>query len=210
MCGRGGGVMFSSRISPTKEKIYLTALDLFSKRGYTDVSMRDLAKAVGISSPAIYNHFETKKDILIDLYKTYNEQRKMILPDLEKMLLLAEIKHPHEVLIQTDYHFAPDVENAMNRILSIGARGMAIDEDSRKFIVENVISAPGELIVPVLNRMIELNRIEPMEVGMFETILIHYCYSAVSLCATPLHVKLEDWKTGLQHLFKAFVKPIEK
>lgn len=47
----------------TKEKIIETALDLFSQRGYDGVSVRDIARAVGIRESSIYNHFESKQAI---------------------------------------------------------------------------------------------------------------------------------------------------
>ncbi len=47
----------------TKEKILDTALALFSQRGYNGVSVRDIARAVGIRESSIYNHFESKKAI---------------------------------------------------------------------------------------------------------------------------------------------------
>lgn len=39
----------------TKEKIVETALDLFSQRGYDGVSVRDIARAVGIRESSLYN-----------------------------------------------------------------------------------------------------------------------------------------------------------
>lgn len=47
----------------TKEKITESALELFSQRGYDGVSIRDIARAVGIRESSIYNHFESKRDI---------------------------------------------------------------------------------------------------------------------------------------------------
>ena len=47
----------------TKEKIIETALELFSRRGYDGVSVRDIARAVGIRESSLYNHFENKQAI---------------------------------------------------------------------------------------------------------------------------------------------------
>ena len=47
----------------TKEKITETALDLFSQRGYDGVSVRDIARAVGIRESSIYNHFQSKRAV---------------------------------------------------------------------------------------------------------------------------------------------------
>ncbi len=47
----------------TQERLLDTAADLFSQQGYAGVSMRDIARAVGITQAAIYHHF-TNKDAL--------------------------------------------------------------------------------------------------------------------------------------------------
>lgn len=48
----------------TEEKILLVALELFSKQGYSGVSVRDIAKEIGISQSALYKHYKNKEDIL--------------------------------------------------------------------------------------------------------------------------------------------------
>lgn len=48
----------------TKESIQLVALELFSKRGYAAVSIRDICKQVGIKESTIYYHYLNKQDIL--------------------------------------------------------------------------------------------------------------------------------------------------
>ena len=47
----------------TKLLILDAALNLFSKRGYDGVGLRDLAQEVGIRESAIYKHFKGKQDI---------------------------------------------------------------------------------------------------------------------------------------------------
>lgn len=52
------------RTTNTKERIIKAALDLFSEKGYEETKMDDIAKAVGIKAPSIYDHFNGKKAIL--------------------------------------------------------------------------------------------------------------------------------------------------
>lgn len=47
----------------TKQKIAAEALTLFSGQGYDAVSVRDIARAVGIKESSLYNHFKNKQDI---------------------------------------------------------------------------------------------------------------------------------------------------
>ena len=47
----------------TRQKILDKALELFSARGYDSVSVGEIAKAVGIKAPSLYNHFPGKQAI---------------------------------------------------------------------------------------------------------------------------------------------------
>lgn len=47
----------------TKQKIIEEALILFSEKGYSDVYVNDIAKAVGIKAPSLYKHFKNKQEI---------------------------------------------------------------------------------------------------------------------------------------------------
>ena len=47
----------------TKDTIIEKSLELFAEKGYSAVSMRDIAGAVGIRSSTIYYYFKSKQDI---------------------------------------------------------------------------------------------------------------------------------------------------
>ncbi len=47
-----------------KEEIITTAAKLFKEKGYSAVTMRDLATAMGIKAASLYNHINSKQDIL--------------------------------------------------------------------------------------------------------------------------------------------------
>ena len=51
------------RQEDTKQRILDQALELFSTKGYDSVSVGEIAKAVGIKAPSLYNHFPSKQAI---------------------------------------------------------------------------------------------------------------------------------------------------
>lgn len=48
----------------TRERIIEASLELFAQRGFSGVSVRDIAGAVGVRESALYKHFKNKQDIL--------------------------------------------------------------------------------------------------------------------------------------------------
>ena len=50
-------------MNTTKERILDVSLELFSQRGYSAVSIRDICKGVGIKESSVYYHFENKQNI---------------------------------------------------------------------------------------------------------------------------------------------------
>lgn len=55
----------------TTKQIFDTALTLFAKKGYSEVSIREIAYHVGIKESSVYNHYNSKKQILDHIYKEF-------------------------------------------------------------------------------------------------------------------------------------------
>lgn len=53
----------------TKQKILEKSLELFSKRGYSSVTVEDIAAAVGVKAPSLYNHYRSKHAIFDAIVK---------------------------------------------------------------------------------------------------------------------------------------------
>lgn len=65
-----------------QQEIIRVATKLFKEKGYSAVTMRDLAKAMGIKAASLYNHINSKQDILntiiISLAEEFTEGMKQI------------------------------------------------------------------------------------------------------------------------------------
>ena len=57
-----------------KEEIIKTAAKLFKEKGYSAVTMRDLASAMGIKAASLYNHINSKQQILKEIIITLAEE----------------------------------------------------------------------------------------------------------------------------------------
>ena len=62
------------RVETRKEEIIRIAAALFKEKGYSAVTMRDLAKAMGIKAASLYNHIKSKQDILQEIIISLAEE----------------------------------------------------------------------------------------------------------------------------------------
>ena len=63
-------------ISDTKERIMITALRMFSEKGYEGTNLRELLAELGFTKAAFYKHYESKEELwnaVIDEMCTYYE-----------------------------------------------------------------------------------------------------------------------------------------
>jgi AcrR family transcriptional regulator len=54
-------------MNDSKHRILACACDLYLADGFDGFSMRKLARAVGVTAPALYRHFESKEEVLLEV-----------------------------------------------------------------------------------------------------------------------------------------------
>jgi len=55
----------------SRSQILDAALDLFSRQGYRGTSIRDISRAAGVSTGAVYHHFDDKEELFDTLLSQY-------------------------------------------------------------------------------------------------------------------------------------------
>jgi len=63
-----------SRPTTAKEPLRLAALTLFTERGIHATSIRDIAKAAGVSEAALYRHWDGKDALVLSLYREHLDE----------------------------------------------------------------------------------------------------------------------------------------
>ena|ERR1700761_922496 len=75
----------SSSGGSTRERILDIALELFIERGYDKTSIRDIAERLGTTKAALYYHFKSKADILLELHLRLHGLGERLLDELETL-----------------------------------------------------------------------------------------------------------------------------
>ena len=94
------------KVETRKDEIIRTASRLFKDKGYSAVTMRDLAAELGIKAASLYNHIESKqellKSIILSLAETFTAGMEAILNSNEtateklRMLVALHVKTTSE------------------------------------------------------------------------------------------------------------------
>ena len=57
-----------------RQQLLDVALDVFSRRGYHDASMNDIAEAAGVTKPVLYQHFGSKRELYLELLRELGQR----------------------------------------------------------------------------------------------------------------------------------------
>lgn len=78
----------------TKEKIFRAAKTILKKKGYEELSIKNICEEAGVSNGSFYHHFKTKDDLL----SYYIEELPSIDPDV--LELPANVEEAKEAIVQ--------------------------------------------------------------------------------------------------------------
>jgi AcrR family transcriptional regulator len=190
----------------TRETILRVSARLFSEKGYDKVTIREIARAAGINSASIYYHFPSKANILTSLYGLYSEERIKESPNVDELLMMIETCPPHMVLLKTEFHFNEDIRDLLDQILVTASREICSNAESENFIRENIFSNIDNILRPIIQRMMDLKKIEPFALDTFLEVLSYYCYSAAVLNNSVFKHGVSEYRDCMSFLF-SMIKP---
>ena len=97
----------------TKNLIFNTALRLFASSGVENVSMRDIARTVGIKAASIYNHYTSKEQIVEACYDYFLENHDSTRLNKEQYTLVLQNGTKEDVINVPNDQFPKEIEENM-------------------------------------------------------------------------------------------------
>jgi AcrR family transcriptional regulator len=110
--GRTAGVTAAD----TRERLLRAAAAVFAERGYDGTRVADIAAAAGVSNGALYAHFDSKAELLVQALRTHGRR------------LLAEL-------------FAADPDRSITELLLVIGRSLPRGRAQGDLIVEGLVAA---------------------------------------------------------------------
>jgi AcrR family transcriptional regulator len=146
--------MSRSRSTEAHDKVVHTALTLFGARGIDSTSMDAIARESGVSKATIYNHWENKEALLMEVMLHVNglnrEQEDVDTGDLERDLAAILSRKP-----------PGEFEEARNRMTPGLIAYSAVHPEFGQAWRNRVMEPPRQSLRRVLKRGIERGVLEP-------------------------------------------------
>jgi AcrR family transcriptional regulator len=185
----------------TKWEIFCCAIYFFAENDYTAVSIRQIANDVGIGPSALYNHFKSKDEIVDTMYAYQKRYGRTQIYTIEQLLHLAETMEPRAALRQMHTYYPAEIQVIMDRLTLIAYKMMRYDKRADDIINWQIIEQPKMYFTPVLKRMLELGRIEPLDIEALIELITNSYYGAALRMYSSHSIDPKLWVRSWEQLF---------
>lgn len=146
----------------TKEKIFNAAIELFSRKGYDAVSIREITRAVGIKESSLYNHFKSKEELFQAIFDMFKSNiGNMSFPDISVIDEMISALTPEMFLINNLIEFRKRLTEVDIKIWRIIYMEQYRNESARSFIIDEMQKRSLGFYERLFSRMIEKGLIKP-------------------------------------------------
>lgn len=164
----------------TKQKIFNTAVELFSQRGFKGVSIRDITRQVGIKESSLYNHYKNKDEILDVIFTYYQKEIEKMIPTESEMVELVDKHTPYEVLKEMLSKSKTHGENPLvGKIYRIICMEKFKNEQARDISLNEMSNTAVRAIERVISLMIEKRVIKHVDPKLIAKEYFHVIHSLV-------------------------------
>jgi len=162
----------------TTRQILEVAAELFAYNGFDGVSMRDIARRVGVKESSIYNHFKSKQEILETLYNEFIRfvpQTRPSEADLDSMLAIMS---PEEVMKSILFYVGKSVNGVLANTALIISHEKYRSVRAAEMYTHYVVREPAEYYERLIQNMINRRLVMPCDARM---IAEQYNYISITL-----------------------------
>lgn len=157
--------------SKTKEQILLIATIYFAKEGYSSVSMRDIAKVMGMQQSSLYNHFESKEALWREVLEHARTLYMLYFDHLEKALGEAET---FEEALETIFYEPKRLVNVFTSYaFSMIQAEQFHDDVAGRIFTETFMTYSIDFIQGWFDTCVKKKLVDPFDTRMVATIIMH-------------------------------------
>ncbi|WP_276356055.1 TetR/AcrR family transcriptional regulator [Cohnella caldifontis] len=148
----------------TKIKILETAVELFSQRGFSGASVRDITGEVGIKESSLYKHFKSKDEILETIFANFRREADKMLPPTEHLDFIARSMSLTEFLERGIANFLDHMRVPIHRkIWRILYNELFRHPTARRIYRMEILERSVEVMAAVFEKMMQQGKMKPFD-----------------------------------------------
>lgn len=188
----------------TARAILDAAADLFARRGYDGVSVREIAQKAGIRESSVYNHFSSKAAILNALYDEFIRLVPETRPSEAELSQLLEIMTPEEVLKSILFQVGRSVSGTLSNTAMIISYEKFKSPRAAEMYDRYVVHEPAAYYERLFQQMIARGMLGPIDARMFAE-----QYNYVSITLTKEFIMAQYGLADVHEVVRYMIRTLE-
>ena len=187
-----------------KTDIIEIAIPLFARAGYDGVSMRQIAKAVGIQASSVYHHFPDKQTLYLAAIKHAFSDRSKILSDS-----LTTVSSPEKRLTNLISRLceimnqSPEFSSLIQREILDG------DEERLQLLAQQVFNELFNSIAELCKKLAPDKDAHLVTISLIGLVLYHYQTKPIRLYLPGGKLKHNDPEVVAQHVLSILMSGLK-
>lgn len=144
-----------------RKELIETAIKLFAEKGFQSTSVQDIVSSYGISKGAFYNYFSSKEELLVDIFKYYNDKFNLKTDEIDALNISPREKLQKRIYLQFKYFmrhrdFIVMYFREQNQSINEGLRNLMKEHTLNMLQKEEklLVASYGDSIQPYINDLV--------------------------------------------------------
>jgi AcrR family transcriptional regulator len=143
-------------VNTTKQRILVSAANLFAEKGFTETTIRELADSVGLKPASLYNHFPSKNAILEFMLEDYSKDNTDVFGNRNIHCILRENPSTDGVVTCLQLSFPSDRQEYYLKVLCVLLQEQLRNPVVRGYMREHFILRAERNVKSVIEALKEL------------------------------------------------------
>lgn len=189
----------------TRQKLFYSAIFLFSEKGYANLGIRELCRYVNIKESSFYNHYRSKEDLFQAILNYYKDTNRQVAYSEDEILSAVTTGDIRLFFEQNMQKFAGAAGSRLyHTTLQIIKMEAFVRPEIKEIALQNLYYLRKDYTEQVLTGLMNKGCIKTCDV---KTVTAEYYYALMGLLEE--YVLIENWNEGMESINRKIAAHID-